>query len=242
MHGRLDDVGLERLATLRDSVNLYIDCGDAVRSGNVGVPVKQDPVWERLALARCDAGVTGNREFHVSSLGFRRKLRGCRHPLLAANMSWNGRAHKPLLPLPDGALLADDQPPLASAFTIDDVGVFGVMVPMVTGRMAARAVSAFLHRDPIEAARDCVEWLRPRCKVVIALTHIGLRADTRLAEEVQGIDIILGGHSHDLLEEPIRVGASWIAHIGAHAYFAGVHEFKRGRLTTRLEALRVRGA
>lgn len=240
MHGRLDDRGVERLATLRSEASLYFDCGDAVRSGNVGVPAKQDPVWERLALARCDAGVPGNREFHVSSPAFRRKLRGCRHPLLAANMSWNGRARKPLLPLPDGALLADDQPPLASALIIGEVAVFGVMVPMVTERMAARAVSAFLHRDPIDAARECVEWLRPRCKVVIALTHTGLRSDKRLAEEVQGIDIILGGHSHDLLEEPLRVGSTWIAHIGAHAFFAGVHEFQGGRLTTRLEPLRSR--
>ncbi len=240
MHGRLDEAGFERLVTLRSGVGLYFDCGDAVKSGNVGVPTKQDPVWARLARAGCDAGAPGNREFHVSSAAFRRKLRGCRHPLLAANMSWNGRSRKPLLPPPDGALLASDQPPLASALTIGDVGVFGVMVPMVTERMAARAVSAFLHRDPIEAARECVEWLRPRCRVVVALTHIGLRADKRLAEEVPGVDIILGGHSHDLLDEPLRVGSTWIAHIGAHAYFAGVHEFKGGRLTTRLEPLRPR--
>lgn len=240
MHGRLDDAGLKRLAALRAGVSLYFDCGDAVRSGNIGVPAKQDPVWERLALARCDAGVPGNREFHVSSLAFRRKLHGCRHPLLAANIGWNGRARKPLLPLPDGALLSSNHPPLASALKIGDVGVFGVMVPMVTDRMAARVVSAFLHRDPIVAARECVEWLRPRCTLIIALTHIGLRADKRLAEEVQGIDIILGGHSHDLLEDPLRVGSTWIAHVGAHAYFAGVHAFKRGRLSTRLEPLRAR--
>jgi len=242
MHGRLDEAGLARLQQLRAVSDLYFDCGDAVKSGNVGVPARQDPVWERLARAGCDAGAPGNREFHVSSAAFRRKLRGCRHPLLAANMSWNGRARKPLLPPPAGALLASDQPPLASALTIGDVGVFGVMVPMVTERMAARAVSAFLHRDPIEAARECVEWLRPRCKVVVALTHIGLRSDKRLAEEVPGVDIILGGHSHDLLDEPLRVGSTWIAHIGAHAYFAGVHEFKGGRLTTRLEPLRSRDA
>jgi len=242
MHGRLDDPGLERLVQLRAGATRYFDCGDAVKSGNVGAPTRQDPVWGRLSRAECDAGAPGNREFHVSSAAFRRKLRGCRHPLLAANMSWNGRAHKPLLPPPNRALLLGSQPPLASAMTLGDIGVFGVMVPMVTERMAARAVSAFLHRDPIEAARECVEWLRPRCKVLVALTHIGLRSDKRLAEEVPGVDIILGGHSHDLLEEPLRVGCTWIAHVGAHAYFAGVHEFKAGRLRTRLEPLRLQGS
>lgn len=242
MHGRLDEAALERLVSLRADASLYFDCGDAVKSGNVGVPVSRDSVWTRLARAKCDAGVPGNREFHVSSVAFRRKLRGCLHPLLAANMEWNGRPRKPLLPLAPGALLRGTQPPLASAITLGEVGVFGVMVPMVTERMAARAVSAFLHHDPIQTARECVEWLRPRCKVLVALTHIGLRSDKRLAEEVPGVDIILGGHSHDLLDEPLRVGSTWLAHIGAHAYFAGVHEFKGGRLTTRLEPLRSREA
>lgn len=238
LHGRLDATAHERLVALRTRASYYFDCGDAVKSGNVGIPTRRDAAWERLAQARCDAGVPGNREFHVSSAVFRRKLRGCRHPLLAANMEWNGRDRKPLLPLPKDALLNGRQPPLASAMTLGDIGLFGVMVPMVTERMVARTVSAFLHLDPVEAARECVRWLRPRCRVLIGLTHIGLRNDKRLAEEVPGVDVILGGHSHDLLEQPLKVGDTWIAHIGAHAYFAGLHEFKHGRLRTHLEPLR----
>jgi len=230
----------DRLLVLRERAEFYFDCGDAIRTGNVGVPTGEDPVWHHFQDLRCTAGVPGNREFHVSSIAFRRKLSGCSHPLLAANLIWNGRARKPLLLERRADLLWLPGNALPAAMVLGGVGLFGVMVPMVRERMAARLVSAFLNRDPIDAAQRCVEWLRPRCRIVIGLSHIGLREDVRLMERVEGIDVLLGGHSHDLLEEPLRVGGGWIAHVGSHAFQAGLHEYRRGVLKTYLEPLRTR--
>ncbi|CAI5718627.1 unnamed protein product [Hyaloperonospora brassicae] len=76
------------------------------------------------------------------------------------------------------------------------VGVFGVMYDM-------QDTSKGLYwEDPIEAARKQVKALQALgVDVVIALTHQGFAADNRFAAEVQGVDLIVGGHDHTSMLE-----------------------------------------
>ena len=53
--------------------------------------------------------------------------------------------------------------------------------------------------NPIEAAKKLVPELRQQADFVVAVTHIGLDADRQLAQSVDGIDLIIGGHSHSVL-------------------------------------------
>jgi len=63
----------------------------------------------------------------------------------------------------------------------------------------------------VETATRAVKHLRDEgAQIVVALTHIGLEEDIRVAEAISGIDIIFGGHSHSYVEEPIRVGDTFI--------------------------------
>ena len=71
--------------------------------------------------------------------------------------------------------------------------------------------------DPTESAREVVKILRETEKVdvVIALSHGGVvkgkdgrytdGEDVRLAKDVPGIDVVIGGHSHTELQEAIIV-------------------------------------
>lgn len=60
--------------------------------------------------------------------------------------------------------------------------------------------------DPLEAANRAVwEARREGPATVVALSHLGVSADRRLAAEVAGVDVILGGHSHTLVAPPIVV-------------------------------------
>jgi 5'-nucleotidase len=93
-------------------------------------------------------------------------------------------------------------------------GLFGVL-----GKEAQIYTSGGAVRfpDPIESARETVKILRETEKVdiVIALSHGGVDKgkdgrftdgeDVRLPGAVPGIDIVIGGHSHTLLMEPIMV-------------------------------------
>lgn len=63
----------------------------------------------------------------------------------------------------------------------------------------------------VEMARRAVRELRERgAQVVVALTHIGLDKDVELARQVDGIDVIFGGHSHSYADDLVRVGDTFI--------------------------------
>jgi hypothetical protein len=61
--------------------------------------------------------------------------------------------------------------------------------------------------------------LRDSAEVLIALTHIGLKRDYALAGDFPEIDVIVGGHSHDLLETAVISNSVLIAHAGGNPHF-----------------------
>jgi len=93
-------------------------------------------------------------------------------------------------------------------------GLFGVLGKEAIFYATGGAV---VFADAIEAAKEIVQILRETEKVdvVIALSHGGLEKgadgrysdgdDVRLAKAVPGIDVVVGGHSHTALREPIIV-------------------------------------
>lgn len=124
------------------------------------------------------------------------------------------------------------------------VGVIGVMVPMVTERMKTAFASAYLWDNPIEAVkRELAILMRSpegsASDLLIALTHIGINQDRRLAEVCPELDLILGGHSHTLLERPEKVGNTWICQGGSHGRFIGryVWDAESGLIEAELLAL-----
>lgn len=75
--------------------------------------------------------------------------------------------------------------------------------------------------DPANVARECVEEIEDNVDIVIALTHLGLYADKPLASVVENVDVIIGGHSHDVVEEPENIGGTMIVQAGDHGKYVG---------------------
>lgn len=75
--------------------------------------------------------------------------------------------------------------------------------------------------DPIEAVAEQVRKLRPQVDLVVVLSHIGLQLDQRMAEQIDGIDLILGGHTHHLLEEPLVINGASILATGKFGDYVG---------------------
>jgi len=94
------------------------------------------------------------------------------------------------------------------------VGVFGLSgsqklpVPDLPGRDLA-------VQDPTVAARRVVAELRRSCQFVIALSQLGLEEDARLARDVPGIDVVLGGFTRATTQTPRIEGSTLILHAGA---------------------------
>lgn len=75
---------------------------------------------------------------------------------------------------------------------------------------------------PFDAARAAVASLQSQgCDAIICMSHLGLHADHQLADEVAGIDLILGGHTHQFMQRADRVGRTHIFQPGKHALVYG---------------------
>lgn len=212
VHGKLDSSRMPALLEARQNVDLYFDSGDAIKAGNLAIPLGIDPVWERFHEARITASTMGNRESHPLKSAFEAKLKGCQHPLLVANLF--DKAGKEVFP-----------PFLVTQVEGRRVGVFGVMVAMVTSKMKTQLASAYLWTNPIERAVEIAKQLRPEVDELFALTHIGFTQDQKLAETCPEIDVIFGGHSHTILDVPVKVNRTWIAQGGSHGRYLGLYEW-----------------
>lgn len=214
----------DQLKSLRSEADLYFDSGDCIKAGNLAVPVKPDSVWDAFRELDLTSSVLGNRETHPLSSAFEMKIKGATHPILVANMSQS-----------------DGKPAFERSLTLEiqgkKVGIFGVMVPMATEKMKTSFAWSYRWKSPIPVAVEVARELRQTCDLVIALTHIGNREDLKLAEATGDIDIILGGHSHTVIPEPILVNHTWIAQGGSHNRYAGLYQWDGEKLSGELRTL-----
>jgi 2',3'-cyclic-nucleotide 2'-phosphodiesterase (5'-nucleotidase family) len=208
MHNRLTPEKAQRLRELKSSAEnaLLLDAGDAIWAGNVLYRPGGEPILKLMNLANYDAMAMGNREFHFTRRGFRAKVTCAEFPVLCANVHGTGGETLPVVP-----------------HTIFErggirVAVFGLCLPMITERTIGKRFSVYRFSDPIETAAEIVPQLRRQADCVIALTHIGIDRDRRLAKQVGGIDLIVGGHTHTEVMEP---GGAPIVHSGWAARTVG---------------------
>jgi 2',3'-cyclic-nucleotide 2'-phosphodiesterase (5'-nucleotidase family) len=200
-----------------------------------------------------NAMTVGNRDFHVSRFGFRAKLNRARFPILCANIRPSGKSGSPASAqdeYPLSCSTSEHEPRLRS-YVIHDTGdwrvlIFGLTVPMVTERMWERKLSAYVFDAPVRSAVRLLPDIRSRQNpdLTVALTHIGLRLDRELAAKLPEIDLIIGGHSHELLPQGERVGETLIVQAGSHGRYIGVVDVDpagdaadRPRLSARVETL-----
>jgi sulfur-oxidizing protein SoxB len=65
-------------------------------------------------------------------------------------------------------------------------------------------------------------------KLVVLLSHNGMDVDLKLASRVRGMDAILGGHTHDAVPQPVRVGKTLVTNAGCNGKFLAVLDLQVG--------------
>jgi S-sulfosulfanyl-L-cysteine sulfohydrolase len=116
--------------------------------------------------------------------------------------------------------------PVFKPYTIKElggvrVGVIGQAFPYVPVSHPQRFVPDLTFGIQEDHAQKLVNELRDARKVdlVVLLSHNGLSTDVKMAGRVRGLDVVLGGHTHDGLPEPIVVGRTLVINSGAHGKF-----------------------
>lgn len=215
-HGRLTEEKASRVKTEIERLSAgepyyLLDAGDAISAGNLGFNPLGEPILTRMSALGYDAMTMGNRETHPSLAVVRTKLSKATFPVLCGN----GYAKNPgvILPFTDSLLLHRNG---------WRIGIIGVTVPMATPQKVDAALWDNLFAPPIETVKRLAEGLQELlCDHIIALTHIGIAQDRKLAEAVPELDLIVGGHTHVVLETPEVVNTVPIVQAGSHARYLG---------------------
>ena len=199
MHARIDR--FPQLATAvercRDTADvILVDAGDRW-TGNAYVDLAEDrkPILDLMNRLGYDLGTLGNHEFDVGQETLERAVGHCDFPIICANIrSGEGAQLKPFEP----------------SRIISRGGVKVGFVAVVTnygphdhpdGHDAVFEGLAF--PDAEETAAGAVA-LGEQCDVLVALTHIGSGKDRELAAMAPEYDLILGGHSHEVINETVN--------------------------------------
>ena len=101
------------------------------------------------------------------------------------------------------------------------VGVIGQAFPYTPIAHPRRFVPDLtfgIREDQIQLLIDELRDTR-RAECVVLLSHNGIAVDLKLAARVKGLDVILGGHTHDGLPQPIAVGRTLVVNSGSHGKF-----------------------
>jgi S-sulfosulfanyl-L-cysteine sulfohydrolase len=112
------------------------------------------------------------------------------------------------------------------------IGVIGLTYPYVDETMPNHFSEGLAFSKGVEETRKCVEELKGQSDIVLLLSHMGLPLDVELATLVDGIDIILSGHSHDRIEQPITVNGALVVQAGSSSSFLGKLDvtFENGKI------------
>lgn len=172
-----------------------------------------------------DATTIGNHEFDHKGTGFGKMLRsavasGDTVPaILEANYS-------PADSNPDQADIqaAMDEYGVQEYMLLERGGItYGIFGLMGIDSHDCAPSSGFTLGDAAEAAKRCVAELEAQgAEFIICLSHSGTDEDPKksedelLAKNVQGIDVIISGHTHSTLNEPIVVGDTYIVSCGPY--------------------------
>ncbi|MCO7127313.1 bifunctional metallophosphatase/5'-nucleotidase [Sporolactobacillus shoreicorticis] len=76
-------------------------------------------------------------------------------------------------------------------------------------------------KDPYSELTKLVKRIRGKVDVLILLSHVGLPFDEKIAREIDGIDVIIGAHTHHVLEQGKMVSGTLIAQTGKFLQYAG---------------------
>jgi len=161
-----------------------------------------------------------NHEFDYGQDAFRHLAALAHFPFLSANV----QALPEPLPVKPYLVISKPGGP--------KVAILGLTTSELTTTTHPRNVSGVRVQDPLVVARRLIPSLREKGDMLIVLSHMGIAADRELAREIPDIDLIVGGHNHNLYAQPLMVGNVAIVQAGERGRWLGRMDLacRRGRM------------
>lgn len=248
--GELQKVGgFSRIKTLineqkKENPNTLILDGGDFSMGTLIQTVYDTQAAELRMLGYLGYDVTtlGNHEFDYRSKGLANMLKAAKSSgetipeLVVCNVDWDGMKK---------AGLSKGQKQIQSGFETYGVkdyvviqkGDTKIAVTGVFGKdsLECAPTCELLFKDPVEAVKDTVEKIKKKEKVdmVVCVSHCGTwegenkSEDELLAKNVKDIDLIISGHTHSELKEPIQHENTYIVSCGEYGKNIGSLSMKQ---------------
>ncbi len=248
--GELQEVGgFARIKTLineqkKENPNTLILDGGDFSMGTLIQTVYDTQAAELRMLGYLGYDVTtlGNHEFDYRSKGLANMLKAAKSSgetipeLVVCNVDWKGMKKTGL---------NDGQKQIQSGFETYGVKDYVVIQKgdtkiAVTGAFGKDSLECaptceLLFKDPVEAVKDTVEKIKKKEKVdmIVCVSHCGTWEDENksedelLAKNVKDIDLIISGHTHSELKEPIQHENTYIVSCGEYGKNIGSLSMKQ---------------
>lgn len=208
--------GLARAATVAQAIKretgaaLLIDCGDALHGTLPAMRSEGRAVVPVLNALGVDLMTPGNWEYGFGPDALRARVAEMTFPVIACN----------LLDAASGERLFE--PSVVHELGGVRVGFVGLTSPIIP-EMSPHFAAGLRFPDPHTTLPRCVARLRHEqgAELVVAVSHLGFAQDVALARAVDGLDVILSGHTHNRLTRPAQVGRTLIIQSGFSGSFLG---------------------
>lgn len=167
-----------------------------------------------------DAVTLGNHEFDNGIDTLAVILKNAKFPVLSSNYSLENTPLQQLL-IPHLILKRNGL----------RIGIITANIePM--GLIIESNYKGMIYNDALKTANETASFLRliKHCDIIICLSHLGVKPDYELAHNSKYIDVIIGGHSHSLLENVTEKNAAGtpviIAQMGKSGLYLGKVELE----------------
>jgi 5'-nucleotidase len=153
-----------------------------------------------MSAMNYDAATMGNHDFDAGINGFAKQLPHANFPFLCSNYDFSKTV-----------LAGKTQDYKIIEKENIRIGVFGLGIEL-QGLVDEKCYEKTVHKNPLDTANVLAKNLKEKekCDIIICLSHLGYRydgsrkvSDAVLAEQSDNIDLILGGHTHTFLDEPV---------------------------------------
>ena len=192
--GFLRRVALLKQERRKDPDLLLFDSGDFSQGSSYYTMFKGDVEVGLMNLMHYDAVTIGNHEFDFGLENMARIFKLANFPIVCSNYDFG-----------DTELAQIVKPYIVLERKGVKIGVFG-LAPKLDGLVFEKNYGPLKYLNPSTVAQQMVDVLKGKmkCDVVICISHLGWDVtdfpDNRVIQETQGIDLVLGGHSHTYLE------------------------------------------
>ena len=189
---------------------IMLDTGDSWQGTGIALLTKGMAVVNVQNAMGYDA-MTGHWEFSYGKKQLLSNIKNLKFPFIAQNVTnatWGGLIFKPYIIKEVNGLR---------------VGIIGQAFPYVPLAHPSHFVKNWNFGINTSHAQKMVNKLKNEEKVdlVVVLSHNGLEVDRKFASLINGIDIIVGGHTHDILPAPQIINNTIIVQAGTHGKFVG---------------------